>query len=241
MKKLLSLFTVIATLFCVSCTNTDGESDLAAQFNDYAGIWAVVESVDDDGVSESYYDNVKYLYCIEGNEMSEKVTSSKGIRITNGCISATLDNFEFSTRYLLTASEGQCCVQMDGATWTMTLNGSKLLLTSNTGWRIYLEKVEETSPIQIQLSSEPIILGREKNSSAQVQVYANCDWVATSSATWLTINTRMGNGNAIITLTARTENYEQESRTATLTIIDKTGKYSATVEVIQMGAETIVR
>lgn len=69
-------------------------------------------------------------------------------------------------------------------------------------------------------------------SSTTIAVTANCEWSASSSASWLTVSPTSGNGSKNITLTASANN-NSSSRNCSVTIKSKDGSAQAVINVVQ--------
>ncbi len=87
----------------------------------------------------------------------------------------------------------------------------------------------------IEVSVESISLEQAKGAKTTFDVTANCDWVISTTASWIQIPSKQGNGNATVNVIAKTANNEIGARTGELTVTSKDGKATKTIAVSQLG------
>lgn len=91
---------------------------------------------------------------------------------------------------------------------------------------------EPTPPASLSVTPTEISLLSEKGSSASFTITTNGAWVVSCASDWLHLSARNGNGNSMVTVTALTENFSSEVRTAQIQI--QVGSLSQVVIVSQV-------
>ena len=86
---------------------------------------------------------------------------------------------------------------------------------------------------EVELSVTPTTVTLDDDNQGTIYVASNTNWTVTASDSWVSVTPRSGNGDADISVRATSDNTEESTRTATITISDKGDKISRVVTIKQ--------
>ena len=85
----------------------------------------------------------------------------------------------------------------------------------------------------VELSVTPTTVTLDDNNEGIINVASNTNWTVTASDSWVSVNPRSGKGDEELSVRATSDNTEESTRTATITISDKGDKISRVVTIKQ--------
>ena len=94
-----------------------------------------------------------------------------------------------------------------------------------------IKVTQKAMPVSLGVSSENIRMGYEEGSTGEITITSNSTWTLSYNATWFSVSTTAGTGSMTLKITAMSENFSDETRSAPVTVV--CGDTSASFIVIQ--------